>query len=102
MFERKEYEDESDSVRSKHTLIENYSVLRRQYLRAREYCGFSLDELINSRAAHRYLSEVWLLGCMVRKPQKAQQLPDRIRIGDVMPEEPSAAAVKKGKLEPRV
>ncbi len=102
MFERLEYEEEGDQVRSKHTLVENYSVLRRQYLRAREYCGYSLDEIINSRAAHRYLSEIWLLGCMVRKPQKAQQLPERIRIGNVMPVEPSMAATKKGKLEPRL
>jgi hypothetical protein len=55
--------------------VERYSEIRRQYLRAREYCGFSLDQLINSRSAQRYLSEIWLLGCMVRKPWKANVLP---------------------------
>lgn len=55
--------------------IDHLSQLRRQYSRAREYCGFTLDELINSRAAQRYLREIWLLGCMVRKPHKAAMLP---------------------------
>jgi hypothetical protein len=49
--------------------------VRRQYERAREYCGYTLDELINSSAAQRYLREIWLLGCMVRKPGKAAKLP---------------------------
>lgn len=85
MFERKEYEDEGQPVRPESTLIENYSEVRRQYLRARDYCGFSLDDLINSRAAQRYLSEIWLLGCMVRKPRKANSLPERMRIDSVTP-----------------
>jgi hypothetical protein len=57
------------------TLIDNYTALQRQYLRAREFCGFSLDEIINSRHAQRYLRDIWLLGCMVRKPEKASKLP---------------------------
>ena len=55
--------------------VDQFSQIRRQYARAREYCGFTLDELINSRAAQRYLGEIWLLGCMVRKPLKAEVLP---------------------------
>ena len=55
--------------------VDQFSQVRRQYARAREYCGFTLDELINSRAAQRYLREIWLLGCMVRKPWKADVLP---------------------------
>ena len=55
--------------------VDHLSELKRQYARTREYCGFTLDELINSRAAQRYLRELWLLGCMVRKPQKAAVLP---------------------------
>jgi len=55
--------------------IEHLSELKRQYARTREYCGFTLDELINSRAAQRYLRELWLLGCMVRRPEKAATLP---------------------------
>lgn len=55
--------------------VEHYGQIRRQYFRAREYCGFTLDELINSRSAQRYLGEIWLLGCMVRKPRKAEVLP---------------------------
>jgi hypothetical protein len=101
MFERKEYEEDGQVVRSDTTIVEHYSAVRRQYLRAREYCGFTLDELINSRSAQRYLSEVWLLGCMVRKPRKAHVLPDRIRIGDVMPDSPTAAEHTKGTLERR-
>jgi hypothetical protein len=54
---------------------DDFNQVRRQYARAREYCGFTLDELINSRAAQRYLREIWLLGCMVRKPYKANILP---------------------------
>ena len=96
MFERNEYEEVNGTVRPDTTIVEEYSSLRRQYLRAREYCGYSLDELINSRSAQRYLSEVWLLGCMVRKPRKAHVLPDRIRIGNVLPETPAAARKTKG------
>jgi hypothetical protein len=48
---------------------------RRQYVRAREYCGFSLDDIINSRAAAQYMREIWLVGCMIRKPEKAATLP---------------------------
>jgi hypothetical protein len=55
--------------------VDHLSALRRQYARAREYCGFTLDELINNRAAKRTLREIWLLGCMVRKPAKALRLP---------------------------
>jgi len=55
--------------------VDDFGQIRRQYFRAREYCGFTLDELINSRAAQRYLREIWLLGCMVRKPRKAEVLP---------------------------
>ena len=50
------------------SLIDDYTQVQRQYARAREYCGYSLDELINSRSAQRYLRDIWLLGCMVRKP----------------------------------
>src|SRR3569623_311916 len=57
------------------TLIDNYSEVQRQYFRAREYCGSSLDDIINSRRASRYLRDIWLLGCMVRKPYKAKVLP---------------------------
>jgi hypothetical protein len=57
------------------TLIDNYSAVQRQYARAREYCGSSLDDIINSRNAQRYLRDIWLLGCMVRKPHKANALP---------------------------
>lgn len=55
--------------------VEHLSALKRQYVRAREYCGYTLDEIINNRAAKQYLREIWLIGCMVRKPQKAQVLP---------------------------
>lgn len=55
--------------------VEHLSALKRQYVRAREYCGYTLDEIINNRAAKQYLREIWLVGCMVRKPQKAQVLP---------------------------
>lgn len=55
--------------------VEHLSAVKRQYARAREFCGFSLDEIINQRAAKQQLKEIWLLGCMVRKPWKAQQLP---------------------------
>jgi len=57
------------------TLIDNDTAVHRQYLRAREFCGMSLDELINSRAAKNRLKDIWLLGCLVRKPEKANQLP---------------------------
>ncbi|HYG73610.1 MAG TPA: hypothetical protein VEK08_01155 [Planctomycetota bacterium] len=65
----------SQAPGDKNTLVERVSTLRRQYLRAREYCGFTLDELINDRKAQQCLREVWLVGCMVRKPQKANRLP---------------------------
>jgi len=55
--------------------VEHLSAIKRQYVRAREYCGYTLDEIINNRAAKQYLREVWLIGCMVRKPQKAKVLP---------------------------
>lgn len=55
--------------------VEHLSAVRRQYARAREFCGFTLDDIINHRAAKQQLREIWLLGCMVRKPWKAQQLP---------------------------
>jgi hypothetical protein len=64
------------SPEDKNKLVVDYvSDVRRQYERAREYCGFTLDELINRRDAQRYLREIWLLGCMVRKPSKAAALP---------------------------
>ena len=56
-------------------LTEEQTEIRRQYARAREYCGFTLDQLINSPSAQRYFREIWLLGCMVRKPHKASSLP---------------------------
>jgi hypothetical protein len=49
--------------------------LHRQYIRAREYSGLSIDDVINSRQAAQYLRELWLVGCMVRKPAKANKLP---------------------------
>jgi hypothetical protein len=55
--------------------VEHLSAIKRQYVRAREYCGYTLDEIINNRAAKQYLREVWLIGCMVRKPVKATVLP---------------------------
>jgi len=55
--------------------VEHLSAIKRQYVRAREYCGYTLDEIINNRAAKQTLREVWLIGCMVRKPQKSQVLP---------------------------
>jgi hypothetical protein len=84
MLERDEYERDGFAVRPEATQIEEISAVRRQYFRAREYCGYSLDEIINSRAAQRYLSEIWLLGCMVRKPRKANVLPERIRLPPVL------------------
>ena len=55
--------------------VEHLSAVRRQYARAREFCGYSLDDIINHRAAKQTLKEIWLLGCMTRKPWKAAQLP---------------------------
>ena len=80
MLERHEYDEESPRVRPESSLIEQISAVRRQYARAKEYCGLSIDDIINSRSAQCYLSEVWLLGCMIRKPRKAQSLPEKIRL----------------------
>lgn len=55
--------------------LDQFNETARRYARAREYCGFSLDQLINSGGAQRYLQEVWLVSCMVRKPEKASSLP---------------------------
>ncbi|HYF51227.1 MAG TPA: hypothetical protein VEJ63_17565 [Planctomycetota bacterium] len=63
------------------TLIDDYTAVHRQYLRAREYCGVSLDEIINSRRAKNLLKDIWLLGCLVRKPRKAETLP-ALRVDD--------------------
>jgi hypothetical protein len=55
--------------------VDVFLELRRQYIRAREYSGLSIDDVINSREAARYLRQLWLVGCMVRKPTKANALP---------------------------
>jgi len=74
-FSSEPSEIKSEKQPGEHVLVERVSNVRRQYVRAREFCGYSLDELINSRSAQRCLREVWLLGCMVRKPRKAKVLP---------------------------
>ena len=55
--------------------VDYFAERHRQYVRAREYCGFSLDEIINSRAAAQYVRQIWLVGCMVHKPAKVNTLP---------------------------
>ena len=56
-------------------LVDYQTQVRLQYARVREYCGYTIDELINSREASRYVQELWLVGCMVRQPEKAAFLP---------------------------
>ena len=57
------------------TLIDNYSAVHRHYLRAREFCGLTIDDIVNLRAAKNRMKDIWLLGCLVRKPQKSNTLP---------------------------
>jgi hypothetical protein len=68
-------EGERLRVREQDAWYDQRSELRRRYQRVREYCGVSLDHLINERKAQRYLCELWLLSCMVRNPEKAAKLP---------------------------
>jgi hypothetical protein len=56
-------------------MTDRFSEVRRQYERAREFSGLTIDDIVNSSAARGYLSQLWLLGCMVRNPQKANTLP---------------------------
>jgi hypothetical protein len=56
-------------------LVLPQSEKRRQYERTREFLGVSIDQIINSGRARQLLRELWLLGCMVRRPEKAASLP---------------------------
>jgi len=58
-----------------HAWTDPLTARQRQYARAREYCRLTVDDVINSPVARGYLRQVWLLGCMVRKPEKAATLP---------------------------
>lgn len=48
---------------------------KRQYERTREFSGLSIDQLISSANARQLMRELWLIGCMVRRPEKAATLP---------------------------
>jgi hypothetical protein len=56
-------------------MVDRFSEVRRQYQRAQEYSGLTIDDIVNSNEARRYLRQIWLLGCMVRNPHKANVLP---------------------------